>query len=62
MATDRDPRTIEIVGNAAKIAISLALAVIATTGSLTYGVLVIANVLNGIVSAIVAPAWPQRVA
>jgi MFS family permease len=59
LATDRDPRTIEIIGNLAKIAISLALAVIATTGSLTYGVLVIANVLNGIVSAIVAPAWPQ---
>jgi MFS family permease len=59
VATDRDPRTVEIIGNIAKIAISLGLAVVATTGSLTYLVLVIANVLNGTVSAMVAPAWPQ---
>jgi MFS family permease len=59
LATDRDPRTIEVVGNIAKITISLALAVVATTGTLSYAVLVIANVLNGIVSAVVAPAWPQ---
>src|SRR5829696_256958 len=59
VATDRDPRTVEIIGNIAKIVISLGLAVVATTGSLTYPVLVIANVLNGTVSAMVAPAWPQ---
>jgi MFS family permease len=59
LATDRDPRNVELVGNVAKIVISLALAVVASAGSLTYIVLVIANVLNGIVSAMVAPAWPQ---
>ena len=57
VATGHDPRTVEIIGNFAKIAISLALAVVATAGSLTYPVLVIANVLNGIVSAMVAPVW-----
>jgi MFS family permease len=59
LATDRDPRTIEVAGNLAKVAISVALAAVAAAGSLTYPVLVVANVLNGIVSAFVSPAWPQ---
>ena len=59
LATDRDPRSIEVAGNVAKIVISLALAAVAGAGSLTYAVLVIANVANGTASALTAPAWPQ---
>lgn len=59
IATRRDPRTVEIVGQVTKAILSLALAVVAASGWLTYPVLLVANVLNGIVSALAAPAWPR---
>ncbi len=59
LATHRDPRTVEVAANIAKVVLSIALAIVASTGSLTYAVLMIANLANGTASALSAPAWPQ---
>ncbi len=59
LATRRDPRSVETVAQIAKTALSVVLAVIAARGSLTYPVLLIANIANGSVSALTAPAWPR---
>ena len=61
LATGRDPRTVEVIGEIAKIVLSLSLMVVALGGWLIYPVLLIANVLNGTVSALIAPAWPRLV-
>jgi MFS family permease len=59
LATRRDPRTVEIAGQLAKMLLSLALAVIAAAGDLSYPVLLVTNALNGMLSALIAPAWPR---
>lgn len=59
LATRRDPRTVEALGQAAKVLLSVVLTVVAASGSLTYPVLLVANMANGIVSALIAPAWPR---
>jgi MFS family permease len=59
LATGRDPRTVDAIGQVGKIVISVVLAVVAASGSLTYAVLLIANLANGTVSALTAPAWPR---
>jgi MFS family permease len=59
LATGRDPRTVDAIGQAGKSVIAATLAVIAFNGSLTYMVLLIANLANGTVSALTGPAWPR---
>ncbi len=59
LATRRDPRTVEAIGQAAKVVLSIILTVVAASGALSYPVLLLANVANGVVSALIAPAWPR---
>jgi MFS family permease len=59
LSTGRDPRDVEVVAQIAKIGLSLAIAAVAASGGLTYAFLLVANLLNGSVSALTAPAWPR---
>ncbi len=59
LATGRDPRTVYNLGQAAKVIQSAAMAAITFTGDLSYGLLVLTGLLNGSISAVIAPAWPQ---
>jgi MFS family permease len=59
ISTGRDPRDIELLGQVAKILLSFAVAAVAASGQLTYALLLVAQLLNGCVSAIAAPAWPR---
>jgi MFS family permease len=59
LSTGRDPRDVEVVSQIAKIVLSLAIAAVAAAGGLTYAFLLVANLLNGSVSALAAPAWPR---
>jgi MFS family permease len=59
ISTGRDPRDIELMGQVAKILLSFAVAAVAASGHLTYVLLLAAQLLNGCVSAIAAPAWPR---
>jgi len=61
LATGRDPRDVEVVAQVAKILLSFGVAAVAASGNLTYVVLLVANLLNGSVSALSAPAWPRLV-
>ena len=55
IATGRDPRTVYNLGQAAKVVQSAAMAAITFTGDLSYGLLVLTGLLNGSISAVIAP-------
>lgn len=61
LAVRYDPRALEVAGQGVKVALSVVLAAVAAAGDLTYGVLLAMNVANGIVSALIAPAWPRLI-
>lgn len=56
--TGHDPRVVGAIGQSGKVAVALALAAVAAFGDLTYGVLLLANLANGTISALIAPTWP----
>ena len=56
--TRREPRIVGAIGQAAKIVLAFALAALATYGDLTYGLLLLSNLMNGVISALIAPTWP----
>jgi MFS family permease len=59
LATRRDPRSVYVLGQAAKIVQSGAMAALAFTGDLSYGLLIVSGLLNGSISALIGPSWPQ---
>lgn len=59
LATRGDPRTVDVLGQSAKVAIAAGIATVATVSDLSYGLLLVFNLLNGTVSALTAPTWPE---
>jgi MFS family permease len=59
LATRRDPRLVDVLGRVAKIVQMGAVAAVAFSGDLSYELLVVTGLVNGSISALVSPAWPQ---
>ena len=59
VATRHDPRTVDALGRVGKIVQVSAVGALAFTGDLTYVILVVTGLINGSISALAAPAWPE---
>jgi MFS family permease len=59
LATRHDPRTVDVLGRVLKILQMCAIAALAFTGDLSYVLLVLTGLVNGSISALTSPAWPQ---
>jgi MFS family permease len=59
VAARHDPRTVDALGRLAKILQMCAVAALAFTGDLSYVILVVTGLINGSISALTSPAWPQ---